>query len=72
VCFLSPLAELIPQRMRDSEAMRAHSPFTSAATIPEGEALLVDALWESDPRIINGWLTAIASDVAEVEEMGLE
>ena len=36
--FLPPLAELIPQRMRDSEAMRAHSPFTSAATIPEGEA----------------------------------
>jgi hypothetical protein len=35
--FLPPLAELIPQRMRDTEAMRAHSPFTGAATIPEGE-----------------------------------
>lgn len=38
----------------------------------ELERHLVEALRESDPRIINGWLTAIASDTAEVEEMGLE
>ena len=33
-----PLSELIPRRLRDSEAMRAHSPFTRAAPIQEQEA----------------------------------
>jgi hypothetical protein len=35
--FLPPLEELIPRRMRNAEAMRTRSPFTSAATMPEGE-----------------------------------
>ncbi len=35
---LPPLAELIPQRIRDTEAMRSRSPFTGAVIIPESEA----------------------------------
>ena len=55
----------------------SHAPLIYAGDPRKGvpselERHLVEALRESDPRIINGWLTAIASDTAEVEEMGLE